>query len=203
MVWSLLLFSPGEDESTYRKYLDDISRLTHLHPPHAAYPVEFVRYAQYFECPEDYGLDLRPEPFYSLIYPYDEEAIARLAYKFVDANADTERMGYWLDVLNEKVRFWRSRWLNNDNRKQSRLCLLKDHGETIVYDSRSGEETEYPLSANAETVLRVLEEPLTVEDSTRALADVPGMDAAGEIGFLNERGLLFEDDNRYLNLVIL
>jgi len=203
MVWSLLLFSPGEEESTYEKCLDDIPRLTHLHPPHAAYPVEFVRYAPYFEHPEDYGLDLRPEPFYSLIYPYNEEAIARLACKFVDANADTGRMGCWLDVLNEKVRFWRSRWLNTDNRKQSRLCLLKDHGETIVYDSRSGEETEYPLSANAETVLRALEEPLTVEEITRRTAETPGMDTAGEIGFLKEHDLLFEDEGRHLNLVIL
>lgn len=203
MVWSLLLFSPGEEESTYEKYLDDFPRLTHLHPPHAVYPVEFVRYAQYFEHPEDYGLDLRPEPFYSLIYPYAEEVIARLACKFVDANADTARMEYWLDVLNEKVRFWRSRWLNTDNRTQSRLCLLEDRGETTVFDSRSGEEMEYPLSASAETVLRALEEPLTVDEITQRMAERPGIDTADEIGFLNERGLLFEDDNRYLNLVIL
>lgn len=202
-VWSLLLFSPGEEESTYDKYLEVIPRLTHLHPPHAAYPVEFVRFAHYFDHPEDHGLDLRPEAFYSLIYPYDEEAVARMAFKFADANADTEKMKYWLDAVNEQIRFWQCRWLNTDNKQQSRLCLLKSDGKTVVYDSRSGGETDHPLSVHAEKTLRVLEEPLTLEEATRALADVPGIDAADEIGFLCERGLLFEEDNRYLGLVIL
>jgi len=203
MVWSLLLFTPGEDENTYEKYLLDIPKLAHLHPPYAAYPVEFVRYAHYFESPEAHGLDLRPEPFYSLIYPYDDESITHLAYKFCDANADTEKMRHWLGTLNDRIESWRTRWLNTDNRLQARLCLLEENGQSVVYDSRSGEAIEHTLSANTEKVLRILEEPLGPEDVAGKLRDVPDLDAAGELAYLNERNLLFEEGGRYLSLVIL
>lgn len=204
MVWSLLIFSPGEDEGTYRKYLDDIPRLTHLYPPMAVYPIEFVRYSQYFENQEKYDLDLYPEPSYSLIYPFDDEAVWRMAHRFTDTNADLNRMRYWLDTLGEKIRFWNRRWLNEDNLLESRLCLLEQDGQSTVYDSRLGTALEYPLTPVEKRMLSALEKPLRIEDLVTQLKDIPENNVVKSFDYLfNERGLLFEEDNRYMSLVVL
>ena len=67
--WNLLIGFPGEGEDVYRKYLDDLPLLVHLPPPTDVYPVRFDRYSPYFMKSNEYGLDLRPLDYYSLIYP--------------------------------------------------------------------------------------------------------------------------------------
>ncbi len=71
--WNLLLGFPGESEETYRKYVEMLPLLTHLHPPSGAYPVRFDRFSPYYYQAESYGLDLRPLDFYALIYPFKED----------------------------------------------------------------------------------------------------------------------------------
>jgi len=197
--WNLLVAVPGEDPSTYEKYREDIPRLTHLPPPFAVYPIEYVRFTDYFENPARHGLELRPEPFYYLTYPFDEDAIPRLAHRFTDANCDAESIVYWLDALNESVRLWNARWYSHDGREQARLRLVED--ERLVYDSRSGEAGEHPLSETALKLLRVLEEPHTAENLATALPGVPEADIAEAFAHLKERDLLFEETGRYMSLV--
>jgi magnesium-protoporphyrin IX monomethyl ester (oxidative) cyclase len=164
------------------------------------YPIGFVRFSRYFEDPDAFGLKLRPQDFYRLTFPFEDEAVANLAYHFVDEHADTENMDRWLDTLNKQVAAWRERWMGKDGRPQARLCFLED--EPTVYDSRSGEEREYSLTEQTKRVLDLLVQPTTALQVTNAFADVSGFDAQREIAFLQERDLLFEENGRYLSLVV-
>lgn len=200
--WNLLLFSPGEDVSTCEKYLHDLPRLMHLTPPNGAFPINFVRYSRYFESPGEHNLQLKPQDFYELTYPFSPESIRNIAQHFVDHNAVTEVQDASLAGVNEAVSLWRDRWLGRDGKPQARLCFLEDEQGRSVYDSRSGEEREYELSLQAASMLRLLEKPATIEGLAEALGDFSGLDAAREIAYLNSRGLVFEENGRYMSLVL-
>ena len=68
--WNLLINTPGELQNVYEKYLRDIPLLTHLPPPNGVFPIMFVRFGDYFYHPEKHGLDLQPQDYYELIYPF-------------------------------------------------------------------------------------------------------------------------------------
>ncbi len=194
--WNLLIFSPGEQEETYERYLRLIPRLTHLHPPQAVSLIGFVRYSEYFDHPADYGLELRPEDHYYLTFPFDAESIPRVAIKFYDVHADVPRMEAWLRRLNAAVAQWRVRWLNEDHRQESRLCLAEDG--TTLYDSRDGSAVLHKLDATSRALLEYLELPRKEEDVRVAFS---GDDGVKAMAFLRERGLVFEEEGRIFSLV--
>jgi len=201
LEWNLLIYSPGEKEEVYRKYLQDIPLLMHLPPPTAAYPVGFVRYSHYFENAARYGLNLVPQDFYGLTYPFDAATIADIAYHFVDRNADTERIDYWLDALNGKIALWRTRWANSDGKLESQLCMRQHRGMWTIYDSRTGEAVEYKISDEAREVLNYLSKPASRTDIAGKFAGA-GFDTDLQIAWTKEHGLLFEEDGRFISLVI-
>jgi ribosomal peptide maturation radical SAM protein 1 len=178
--WNLLIYSPGESEETYERYLRLIPLLTHLHPPQAVSLIGFVRYSEYFQRAREFGLELRPEDHYRLAFPFDEAALERVAVKFCDTNAPVEKQNDWLVRLNDAVARWRERWLG-----QARLCVVGD----VLHDSRLGEAVQYRLDAATMAALKLLEQPRTSGEVGEALA------------FLVERALVFEEDGRYLSLV--
>jgi magnesium-protoporphyrin IX monomethyl ester (oxidative) cyclase len=184
--WNLLIGSPGESEATYENYLRVLPLLSHLHPPQTASLVGFVRYSEYHERAREHGLNLQPEDYYRLTFPFDDAAIARVAIKFRDANADAERMNGWLTKLNEAVARWRERWLSG-----ARLCLARDGDTAFVFDSRGGKPLQHALDAATLDALELLEQPR------------PASEVGGSLAFLRERGLVFEEGGRCLSLVIL
>jgi len=183
--WNLLIGSPGESEATYENYLRVLPLLSHLHPPQTASLVGFVRYSEYHERAREHGLDLQPEDYYRLTFPFDDAAIARVAIKFRDANADADRMNEWLLKLNDAVARWRERWLS-----ESRLCLVREGGAAFVYDSRDGKPVQHALDATTLAALELLEQPRPAAEVGEALA------------FFRKHGLVFEEDGRCLSLVI-
>ncbi|MEM7396899.1 MAG: RiPP maturation radical SAM C-methyltransferase, partial [Verrucomicrobiota bacterium] len=78
--WNLLICSPGEPEETFEKYRRDLPLLMHLAPPSGVYPISFVRYSRYFDNAESFGLDLEPQDFYRLTYPFEARAGENIAY---------------------------------------------------------------------------------------------------------------------------
>lgn len=198
--WNLLVFAPGEPESVREKYLRDIPLLFHLPPPLGAFPVMFVRYSEYFERREEYGLELKPQDYYAFTYPFEEGAIWNLAYHFVDMNADNGWIDSRLGGLNESITTWKTRWLNSDSQEQARLCFLEGD-DCVVYDSRSGESVERRLDDIDAKILKFLEKPATVKDVKDKLGIETGFDAAQRLESLTGLGLLFEEDGRFLNLV--
>lgn len=198
--WNLLIFSPGEDEKTYEKYLRDIPLLTHLPPPTAVYPIMFARYSRYFENQDEFGLRLRPQEFYGLIYPFDADSVEKLAYHFVDDNADLVSVDRWLDRLNEQIDYWRTRWFNSDGGVQARLCFLD--GDDIVYDSRNGNVVEHRLSGLGWKLLSFLQMQKSLQEMMLEFVDEKRPDIEQEIRGLQEKGLVFEEEEKYLSLVL-
>lgn len=200
--WNLLVFSPGEPEATFAKYLRDIPLLTHLHPPADVFPVNYVRFSRYFQDPDAYGLDPHPQDFYGLTFPFEEQAVHNIACHFVDRDMDGLHLDRWLDALRASVSFWRRRWFNEDDLEQARLCLEGTGAETVIHDSRSGRPDVYPVDAATVALLLYMERPRRLAEISTRLDAGGEPDALDRLGALQERGLLFEEDGQYLSLVI-
>jgi len=71
-----------------------------------------------------------------------------------------------------------------------------------VHDTRSGKLIEHPLSDTALRVLNFMTKPQRVVNVADALGRLPGFDAAREVAALQEKGLLFQEEDRFLSLVL-
>lgn len=200
-LWNLLVGFPGEEEPTYRKYVETLPLLFHLPPPMGVYPVRFDRFSPYHTHPEAYKLDLQPMDFYSLIYPFSDTDFKSFAYYFADNNINAQyrvTMLGWLDRIRAQVDAWRSRW-NGTSHVRPQLRFIKN--SQSIYDSRSGSSVEHPVGETARAILTRLARPVTVQDLVRQLSDELGHDVAKEVESLEERGLVFREGDRMLSLV--
>ena len=204
-TWNLLIGFPGEGEEVYRKYVDDIPLLTHLPPPTGVYPVRFDRYSPYFMKHKEYGLDLHPVDYYSLIYPFPEEALDNLAYYFADFHIGAEyaqTMSKWIGKIKEKIDRWIDAW-KDDEQLNPKLVLSGNGDGGMIHDSRSGHAEEYRIPMVSGKILNFLAaKPRRVWDVTKEFEEVAGFDAAKEVAFLREKGLVFQEEDRFLSLVL-
>ena len=198
-AWNLLIGFPGEEIEVYEKYLREIPLLTHLYPPTGVHPVRFDRFSPYYTEADRYGLDLHPLDWYELTYPFPRESLADLAYYFSDHDytapyaMNAARM---VGRLREKVDRWKAQW-NSDARAE--LRLVQRDGAAWVFDSRSGEPLEHPLSDDARRVLQGL---ATARKPASLATELPGVDVDAEIAGLMARGLLFHENERYMSLLV-
>ena len=205
-VWNLLIGFPREKETVYEKYLADMPLLRHLPPPSGAFPVRFDRFSPYFVNTEEYGLKLKPYDFYSFIYPFPEEAITNMAYYFEDVNygADYIRTTVaWADKLTAGVQEWHKAFHRLDPENlPAKLYFVARDDSYIVHDTRSGSLVEHEVSDLGLEILNF------VSTKGRKVAHmVRGLNAEAarledEVGRLRELGLLFEENGRYLSVVM-
>jgi hypothetical protein len=214
-LWNLLIGFPGEKEEVYHKYMHDLPLLRHLPPPSGTFPVRFDRYSPYFALAREYGLDLVPFDFYKLIYPWSPESLARLAYYFKDQN---EQANYsvtankWLGKMEEQVQQWKRAWWPEGESQTTwekhyqpnrpKLLLKQQGRETLIHDSRSGKLVRYQISDTSKRLLQYLDQPHKKADLITKFAHLAPPDIEQEIAFLQDRGLLFEEDNRFMSLVL-
>jgi ribosomal peptide maturation radical SAM protein 1 len=202
--WNLLIGFPGEGADVYQKYLDDLPLFTHLSPPSGVFPVRFDRYSPYFVKSKEYGLDLHPLDYYSMIYPFPGEQLDNMAYYFSDVNIGAEyaqTVSQWIGRIREKVDFWVDSWKTEDD-SHPELLLYKDGDQNMIKDSRSGELKEYAIGEVSARILNLLSDTKRMGDVVNEFRDVAGFDAAKEIADLREKGLLFHEDNRFISLVL-
>lgn len=199
--WNILLFSPGERDEVYQKYELDIPRLVHLQPPVDVFPIEFVRDSSYFEEAQKFGFELEPHESLFYVYPFDKQTITGLAFRFTDRNADIEKINISLERLGGMVQAWREHW-NVEPGLRPRLILWRDEHSAVIYDSRFGEGESYRVSDAAESLLKAMDSSsLSVRDAALKCG-LEERATSEEIMFLKDRGLLFEEDGRYLSLAI-
>jgi ribosomal peptide maturation radical SAM protein 1 len=203
--WNLLIGFPREEETVYEGYLSAIPLLVHLPPPAGAFPVRFDRYSPYFTRAAEYGLDLAPYAFYGAIYPFGEEALSKIAYYFEDRNYDADylvRLVNWQDKLTAAVQRWGERFSGSDGRPRAELRLNLEEDPPSVYDTRTGEMVEHRLSPLALDLLHAMR---TRGLGPRHLCDQMGREESAvtaELAWQVERGLLFEENGRFINLVM-
>ena len=199
--WNLLVGFPGEGGDVYEKYVRDLWRLTHLYPPDGSFPVRFDRYSPYFTRAAEYGLQLRHLDYYGLTYPFDDEALARMAYYFTDLNYRApyvQVMLEWLGRIREQAATWLAAWNGGQFESAPRLWLERRDGGGRVHDSRSGRMVEHALGEGQVRLLERLELPLTL--SAMREAHGPTLDA--DLAALDELGLVWTEGDRSLSLVL-
>lgn len=208
-LWNMLLGFPDQKreaaEAAYRKYVRDMPLLVHLPPPFAVFPLRIDRYSHYFYNAERYGLDLRPYEATRLIYPFDEGVLSEMAYCFVDEgnfNAEYFRpVLKWIDKIRSGMEAWWRRWHGQDQSILPQLFFEEGVQSFVVYDSRSGQAIRHQVGDVGKQVLMHLTQPKRIADLAADLAHLAAFDPNRTIAFLQERGLVFQEEDRYMSLV--
>jgi len=203
--WNLLVGFPGEEEDSYRFYDSVMPLLYHLEPPMGVYPVRFDRFSPYFSKAKEYGLVLKPFEFYGVVYPFPEEELADLAYHFFDhaeSQPYAEKMQRWRSRLSRQAERWKTRWHRKDGLLPPNLVRQMRNGQVVLYDSRYGHVVYHELDPLTDRMLDLLETAMTLARLCQNLKDTPAEDIALRIDALVQRGLLFEENGRYLSLVL-
>ena len=127
-----------------------------------------------------------------------------LAYYFADVNIAAEyaqTVSQWIGKLREKVDPWLASWKSHHDHPV--LLLYKDGDQHMIRDSRSGELKEYPISAVSARIINLMAETKRIGDVNKEFTNGSSIDAAKEIAILREKGLLFEEDNRFMSLPLI
>lgn len=201
-TWNLLVGFPGETEAVYKRYMETLPLVFHLPPPTGVYPVRFDRFSPYHDHAQDYGLDLHPLDFYSLIYPFDAADFNDFAYYFADRNIQAEyfiTVAQWLGKLRSQVARWQEIWSQPKN-APPRLYFRA--GSTTVCDSRLGSVMEREVGETGKMILNHLSRPMRVEEVAKAFAGNYGVDITSHIILLRGYGLIFEEGDRMFSLLL-
>ncbi|WP_020124645.1 RiPP maturation radical SAM C-methyltransferase [Streptomyces canus] len=203
--WNLLIGFPGEPASVYEKYLQDLPLLSHLPPPHGVYMVRFDRFSPYFNRREEFGLDLYPMDYYGLIYPFNGEDLADLAYFFADHSLAPYQIhsAEHHDALRDLVAQWREAWQGHGGRTAAReLRLLEDGPDGwTVRDSRFDTLFTHRVDAATRDLLRRLTSPVRRDQLLKGWSGGPD-DLDRRLAWLREQGMLFTESDRMLGLVL-
>jgi ribosomal peptide maturation radical SAM protein 1 len=202
-IWNLLVGFPGEGEDVYARYMEVLPLLYHLYPPSGVYPVRFDRFSPYYDEAHKYGLDLHPLRYYAMVYPFDEADLHALAYYFADENIAAPyflSMAKWIGKLRVKTADWFARW-NSSNRGLAPHLFFKPNS-TVVFDSRLGKAIEHQVGETGKAILEFLSKPGRIDAVSKGLSHIEGLDVEKEIQLLQQKGLLFQEGERFLTLVL-
>jgi magnesium-protoporphyrin IX monomethyl ester (oxidative) cyclase len=205
-AWNLLIGFPGETEDVYRKYVDDLPLLHHLSPPSGAFPVRFDRYSPYFTRADEYGLRLSPYDFYRFVYPFPEEVLANLAYFFEDRNYASQylsQMVHWQVRLNQGTSRWIERFHGTDGRPRASLTLEPRGRGAVIQDTRSGELVLHEMDELETRILSYIDSSGWRIGDIAEHVDADAAAVAGKIERLRNLGLLFEEGERWISVVVL
>jgi ribosomal peptide maturation radical SAM protein 1 len=198
-TWNILAEIPGVDESVYKRYIDESQSLFHLPPPKFVCTLDLFRYSDYFNKPEEFGLDLVYDDFYNLVYPFERDVLMNMAYFFKDKSGEYKKnFAKWQDEIYKMVDQWTTRFFVDDGLLHPKLFFDKNSDTAIVHDTRSGYLVEHNISPIGIQLLKELESEKSIEELKRQFS-TSNIDE--EINQLKEKRLLFNEENIYLSLV--
>lgn len=132
LLWSHLFGFPGEDEGEGRHLAAVFERIHHLKPPAAAHLVRLQRFSPYHESAEQYGFaPYTPSRFYQHLYPFPQDALARIAYHFESDLSGRKAESAFARELTRAVERWRRA------HRRSHLVTFRRRETLIVVDTRS------------------------------------------------------------------
>jgi ribosomal peptide maturation radical SAM protein 1 len=165
-IWSHLYGFPGELLEDYERVAEAIPSLHHLQPPGSLNPAIVQRFAPFFDSPELLGIaNIRPNPAYAAIYPFDEATVRDLAYYFRDDRPFTpELIGFIRGALSSAIGEWRA-----SHMRGASFDWIKVGESSVVTDTRGPDAKAWWLDAFETAVLRAFDRPLA---AASALAGV-------------------------------
>ncbi|MBP2334752.1 magnesium-protoporphyrin IX monomethyl ester (oxidative) cyclase [Saccharothrix coeruleofusca] len=200
VTWNILYGFPGETEEDYRKLLCRASALEHLQPPTGAWRIALERFSPYFEDPSLGFMFRHPADIYDFIYQIPRDELHDLVYLF-DTN-DAGIVGPIEDELKLAVDEWAEAY------KSSTLAYwVDDRGRVVVEDSRaSWPEEVIELDDVQSNVYLGMFQGAGREGVRRRLAErghaVNEDRLDGLLRYFVDRGLVFEDEGRYVSLAL-
>jgi len=131
--WNLLYGFPGETREDYDQTLALLPAIRHLQAPTACAPVRLDRFSPYFSDAAAFGIrDVQPIPPYRLLYPFDRDAVERIAYYFdYRYRPDVDPAGAADPVIP-----YIEHWIENPERG-SLTATSADDGALVLTDTRS------------------------------------------------------------------
>lgn len=133
--WNVLYGFPGETPQDYEEMLDLFAAIWFLDPPGAYGPVRLDRFSPYHEDAEAFGLQgVRPIASYRHLYPFGDEATARIAYYFDYDHADgRDPLDYARPVI-DRIRAWQA-----DDTRGGLWRVSAPSGRVAIVDDRYGQ----------------------------------------------------------------
>lgn len=201
ITWNLLCGFPGERPEDYEETARLIPLIAHLQPPSAVSRFRLDRFSPMFERAESYGITgAAPYPAYRLCYPFEDDALRRLAYFF---DCDPTTTPETLEAIHRTflaVRAWQS-----DGRSAS-LDAAIDGDALVISDTRPGYGPgRHVLSGPERDLYQMIEEP---RSEGQLLARFRQSLSLGEdelrshLARWSERGLVMREKDTYLSLAV-
>jgi len=133
-TWLMLVGFPDEKETWHEQVAEWLPMVFHLQPPSCLEPVLYERFSVFHQRPESFGLTLKPEPFYSAIFPLSPENIEDLVFFFTNEARPREApLSEEMRKLSRQV----SQWARLHKRPLRPLLCMDDDGKTIrIFDTR-------------------------------------------------------------------
>ena len=89
--YNVLIQSPNERPEWYREMAALVPFIDHLPPPNMVQPIQLERFSPYYLDPQAHGIrNVRPKPYYGLLFAGDDVDRDRLAYHFDYDHDDRE-----------------------------------------------------------------------------------------------------------------
>jgi ribosomal peptide maturation radical SAM protein 1 len=134
-MYNIIMRNPGDRVEWYREMIELLPFLTHLPPPVGIVTMHLERFSPYFMSPDEFGItNVRPRPYYKLLYPDEGVDLGRIAYQF-----DFDHPSHTDAALTEAYRLcaerlgqWRDAW------KDEQLLFGDEGDRLIVLDRRHG-----------------------------------------------------------------
>jgi ribosomal peptide maturation radical SAM protein 1 len=206
--WNILLGFPGETNEDYRRQIDLIPSLFHLHPPEATGKFWLQRFSPYYTKPHEYGVRITgPWTAYEYVYDARKVDLKKIAYDFEyeldNWNIDPHLYQELVDLVQE----WQ-RLVGSSDRPF--LYYSKMMGYVTVYDGRNPKaplRQRYDWPAGG--IIEVCNEAAKSTDQIRTLlANRPetSTDIDGEIdralAVLTAARILYEERGKYFTLAL-
>jgi ribosomal peptide maturation radical SAM protein 1 len=206
--WNILLGFPGETNEDYRRQIDLIPSLFHLHPPEATGKFWLQRFSPYYTKPHDYGIRITgPWTAYEYVYDARLVDVKKIAYDFeyeLD-NWNVDRQVY--QELVDLVQEWQRLAGSSD---RPFLYYSKAMNYVTVYDGRN---PKAPIRRRfdwpAADIIEICNETAKSPDQIHALlAKRPHMNGGYDeelnqaLGALTAARILYEERGKYFTLAV-
>ena len=206
--WNILLGFPGETNEDYRRQIDLIPSLFHLHPPEATGKFWLQRFSPYYTKPHEYGIRITgPWAAYEYVYDARQVDVKKIAYDFeyeLD-NWNVEQQIY--QELVDLVQEWQGLAGSND---RPFLYYSKAMDYVTVYDGRNPtspvrQRYNWPAAGIIEACNEAAK---SVEQIRALLANRPdrGATTDGDIDraldTLTAARILYEERGKYFTLAV-
>ncbi|MCA9708142.1 MAG: RiPP maturation radical SAM C-methyltransferase, partial [Myxococcales bacterium] len=202
--WNVLYALPAERPEHYEGQVELWEKLHHLPAPLVCGPIRIDRFSPHFERPHDHGIaDLRPHPSYRWLYPdLDPRALEGVAYSFVGRYRSQGHTHAYAEPLCAAVQRWKER-------AASTALVMLDGPGGLAIGALGPDAAPWfgRLRGDARAAYLACDRITGEAALRRALARQGGRDVSPEqlrcvVAPLLERGLMLEEDGRYLSLAI-